>query len=131
MTPRHPWTATRCRRYCGLRKCPANSNSSRGRSDERRDACRQGEDTPVRPLSVVCLALILFALALLLPRHSGDGLVTDERGGPVAGALVRHKGAAASAHTDADGRFRLPHSPAGFTAWKEGYFIAGGRSRFL
>ena len=71
---------------------------------------------------------VLFALAD--PQSPEiEGMVRDENG-PVAGARVRLKGAAISADTDADGRFHLPHLPRGrrVTAWKEGYFIGGGKS---
>src|SRR5689334_11302536 len=73
---------------------------------------------------ILSLVSLLFALALLLPA-APHGLVVGEHG-PVGGALVRFEGGAA--RTDAAGRFRFPGSPGRFTAWKEGYFIAGGRS---
>lgn len=85
----------------------------------------------MRLVPVSILPLTLLALALLLPAPAApSGLVIDEHG-PVRGAVVRLDGSAVSTRTDASGRFRLPPSSRRFTAWKEGYFIAGSRSPFL
>src|SRR5262245_49622532 len=79
------------------------------------------------------LSLILLALALLLPvarfdRPRISGRVLDEDGTPVVGAIVRVKGTAVSTSADREGRFVLPRLTGKLTAWKDGYFIAGGRS---
>ncbi len=55
-------------------------------------------------------------------------------GMPVPGARVRIKGDATSVLTDADGRFELPiafdpEAPPHVTAWKEGFYIAGGLAK--
>lgn len=76
------------------------------------------------------LPLALLALALPL-RPADDRPVVADRHGPVAGASVRHKGAAVSALTDALGRFDLPAGSGRLTAWKEGYFIGNGRGRVV
>src|SRR5262249_8208805 len=58
-----------------------------------------------------------------------DGEVVSEAG-PLPAALVRIKGARAQTRSDPRGRFHLPPEALGrrVTAWKEGFFIAGGRA---
>jgi hypothetical protein len=55
-----------------------------------------------------------------------EGQVADDNG-PLAGALVRLQGTAATTRTDAQGRFTLSPTAAArrVTAWKDGYFIGG------
>jgi hypothetical protein len=88
----------------------------------------------MRILPLVLLLVSLAALALALPVRRPPplraGEVRDARG-PVAGALVRCKGTLRVARTDDAGRFVLPAGSGRLTAWKEGYFIAGGRSLSL
>ena len=65
-------------------------------------------------------------LAFLPPLDKGmrDRVVGPD--GPVAGALVRIKGGRQHTTSDAMGHFRLPTQAGRLTAWKEGFFIAGG-----
>src|SRR5262245_8332834 len=84
------------------------------------------------------LLLILLAAPgaglALLSRHPSAPLLAGQvrdAVGPVAGARIRFKGTAQSTHTDRAGRFVLPPSSRRLTAWKDGYFIAGGRSPLL
>ena len=90
----------------------------------------------MRPSRLVLFLLVAvpFGLALCLPsRHSGQPPIIGEvrdTDGPVAGASVRVKGTPLSVRTDRQGRFVLPRAGR-LTAWKEGYFIAGGRSPLL
>jgi hypothetical protein len=79
--------------------------------------------TPRRLLPLVLL-LPLAAAPSAAPELTGQ--VRDERGRPVAGAVVRVPGRSASAVSDAAGAFRLPDTPAArVTAAKEGFLIAG------
>jgi hypothetical protein len=74
------------------------------------------------------LALAAAALAILrvpfVPRV--QGIVTDDKGQPLAGARVRWKGTTQYAITDRSGQFRLQENDGRtLTAWMPGYFIAG------
>ncbi len=86
----------------------------------------------MKPPALLLLLTLPFglALSLLAPRPTSPllaGEVRDEQG-PLAAALVRSKGTSLATLTDLRGRFLLPGRPRRLTAWKEGYFIAGGRS---
>jgi hypothetical protein len=76
----------------------------------------------------VGLALVLLRLAPAPSPPTSDivaGIIRDERGKPLAGAIVRYKGSPHSVVTDADGRFTLSRENGTITAALDGYFIAG------
>jgi hypothetical protein len=89
---------------------------------------------------LVTIGILTSGLIALLAAPRGAaaaeirGAVADERGRPIAGAIVRVQATAVAARTDSQGRFALEHEPAGnrsllddppapvvLTAWKEGY----------
>lgn len=77
---------------------------------------------------LVGLALVLLRLSPVPPPSTSDtltGIVRDDRGKPVAGAIVRFKGSRHSVLTNADGHFTLPRENGTITAALDGYFIAG------
>jgi hypothetical protein len=98
-------------------------------------AGKPGIMATMKPSWLVLLLLAALGLALgLLSRRPPPPLLAGQVrdvDGPVAAARVRYKGTAQSTHTDHAGRFVLPRSSNRVTAWKEGYFIAGGRSPLL
>jgi len=81
------------------------------------------------------MAGILGVVAIILVGAIGDqtgtvtGIVVDEQGVPVAGAVVRQQTKAASTTTAEDGTFTLTGLPEGeeivVTAWKESYYPGG------
>jgi len=79
-------------------------------------------------LPVAVAAVIIAALLPGSQRQEVHGIVRDENG-PVAGAVVRWRGASQFALTDEDGRFSLAveaaRADAQLTAWAPGYFIGG------
>jgi hypothetical protein len=91
-----------------------------------------------RPSVLLLFSLLAgLAVALLRPHSSARsnsvpllGVVRDENG-PVSGATVRIKASAISAVSNSRGGFRLPSTASDrqVTAWKDGYLIAGTRSK--
>ncbi|MGD8555486.1 MAG: carboxypeptidase regulatory-like domain-containing protein [Anaerolineales bacterium] len=80
--------------------------------------------------SAICLLFLGLLLASCSPRHAGfSGIVVDQDGEPLAGAIVRIKATAQMTTTDSEGRFRLtpddPLESAYLTAWVTGYYING------
>jgi hypothetical protein len=83
----------------------------------------------------ILLLGMLGLVAILLVGAIGDqtatvsGVVLDEQGVPVAGAIVRQQTKAASTTTAEDGTFTLTGLPEGgeivITAWHEGYYPGG------
>jgi nitrate/TMAO reductase-like tetraheme cytochrome c subunit len=63
-----------------------------------------------------------------------SGVVLDETGVPIAGAVVRIKATGSYAMTDEEGRFVLHETDSGkeavLTAWAEGYYIGGGEDAY-
>ena len=63
------------------------------------------------------------------------GVVQDEAGAPIAGAVVRVQTTAHATTTDARGRFTLTGLEEGvavtLTAWAPGYYIGGGETRYF
>jgi hypothetical protein len=80
-------------------------------------------------------ALLIAGLGVLLvavsaaPASAVEGIVIDEHGAPVAGAVVRQRTTLNSTRTDAAGAFTLGGLPEGITvtvtAWDEGFYPAG------
>jgi hypothetical protein len=77
-------------------------------------------------------------LAVLASCSSGQneisGVVLDEKGVPLAGAVVRVKATDKFTSTNNDGKFRLTALRAGesylLTAWAPGYYIGGGEIEY-
>lgn len=94
---------------------------------------RAQQSRVIRPgiLSIAVLGIV----AVILVGAIGDqtatvsGVVVDEQGVPVAGAIVRQQTKAASTMTAEDGTFTLTSLPEGealvVTAWHEGYYPGG------
>src|SRR3954464_6843368 len=82
------------------------------------------------PRPVLPLLLLLPLAGLRTVTSDAVGEVRDERGRPVAGAVVRVPGRSAFTLTDPRGAFRLPDAGSGrVPAAKEGFVIAGASVR--
>jgi Carboxypeptidase regulatory-like domain len=83
--------------------------------------------------SLAAIGLILLsggvALSLRWRVRAVSGVVYDERGRPVAGAVVRLRASQYATLADDQGRFALAGFPPEFrpriTAWADGYYVAG------
>lgn len=85
--------------------------------------------------SAVMVLFLIFVFFSFTPKQSAQadtttsscGLVFDETGNPVSGAVVRFQASAISTLTNPAGEFCLQSENAhtAITAWKEGYYIGG------
>ena len=84
---------------------------------------------PVAAVLLGCLVAFGCTSSGTIASRSLSGVVTDEAGLPVEGALVRLQGTTVTTRSDAQGRFRLAvrDEPAAghVTAWKSGFFNGG------
>lgn len=69
------------------------------------------------------------------PENTISGVVLDEANIPIAGAIVRVKATERFTTTDKNGKFILtglqPEESVILTAWAEGYYIGGGKDKFV
>ncbi len=85
-----------------------------------------------RRLAMALVSFVAVAIVASLSIRIGtvSGIILDSAGQPLSGATVRIKATDTVSVTDADGRFTLsgfpPSSSPRITAWKDGYYIAGG-----
>src|ERR1700744_5629310 len=64
---------------------------------------------------LVCVFFLIFFQAARAQNKTVTGTVTDDKGGPLAGATVKARGNNSAAVTDANGRFSLA-VPSGVTS---------------
>lgn len=83
-------------------------------------------------VGVILLAVIAGSFSVMLLRTKekliAHGVVTNEAGDPLPGAVVRVRGSDDFVLTDMDGQFRLPVKDpyTELTVWFPGYFVGGG-----
>ena len=81
------------------------------------------------PLGLAAALVLLAVPALAWKVHSVTGVVLEEAGGPLVGAVVRLRATDHATQTDSQGRFVLSGFPPTLrvrvTAWAEGYYVAG------
>jgi hypothetical protein len=81
------------------------------------------------PLGLAAALVLLAIPALAWKVHSVTGVVLEEAGRPLVGAVVRLRASEHATKTDSQGRFVISGFPPALkvrvTGWAEGYYVAG------
>jgi len=95
----------------------------------KRGRLRRGNRLAILTMVGVGIVAVILVGAIGDPTSSVSGIVVDESGVPVAGAVVREQTKAESTTTAGDGAFTLgglvPGAEIVVTAWKESYYPGG------